>query len=140
MVQSPLPRQCRESGNVALCEKMQRYLVQYEHAVARPLTLIQTQSQRGQRYGDNINIVLSYMVEINCALRQMVSRRAFPLQLDVYFVAPGCHQNLNLHSLRGLDAEHRSDPESRRNGAIDGTSDIYRLLRAAANAMNSEHR
>ena len=48
--------------------------------------------------------------------------------------------SLNLNRLRNLDAEHRSDSESRRNGAIDGTSDVYKLLRAAAHDMNSCHR
>ena len=48
--------------------------------------------------------------------------------------------SLDLDRLSGLDAEHRSDTESRRNGAIDGTSDVYRLLRAAAMEMNAVHR
>lgn len=45
--------------------------------------------------------------------------------------------SLNLDRLSGLDSEHRSDSESRRHGAIDGTSDVYRLLRAAATSMNA---
>jgi len=139
--QSPLLRQCRESGQRELYEQLRRYLVNYEHAVARPLPLSAADALSvGRRYTDNINIVLSYMTEVNSALHRMVTRRAFPLQLDVFFVAPECHTNLNLHRLRGLDAEHRSDAESRRNGAVDGTSDVYRLLRAAAPEMNRGHR
>lgn len=91
---SPLMAQCRESGKVALYEKMQRYLVQYEHTVARPLPKTEEEPLSVVRFSDNINIVLSYMTEINSALHRMVKRRAFPLQIDVFFVAPGFHEKL----------------------------------------------
>ena len=93
-VWSPLMAQCRESGKVAVYEKMQRYLVQYEHTVARPLPKTEEEPLSVGRLSDNINIVLSYMTEINSALHRMVKRRAFPLQIDVLFVAPGFHQKL----------------------------------------------
>ena len=60
------------------------------------------------------------------------------MQCFSFFYSLNLHQ---LHCLEGVPAaEHRSDTESRRNGAIDGTSDVYRLLRAAANDMNRAHR
>ena len=43
------------------------------------------------RYNDDVNPVLWYITEINGALHRILLPKAFPLQIDVFFVAPRCH-------------------------------------------------
>ena len=138
-------------------EMMVNYLYEYERSIAKPLPRTKDQMMAFQ---DDMNVVTNYIYQINNGIHQVLAKKvAYPLQLDVFFVAPRCHKkyvllhliitqirgifilkiadshSLNLHALSFGDNAmmKKSDINSRRNGAVDAISDVYNLIvRSAA--------
>eukprot|EP01084_Bolivina_argentea_P273827 466563_1 len=115
------------------CSTMKHYMDAYEKLVHKPLPCMNTKLSI-DKYNDNINIISQYMIEINTSINRVLSiKTSYPIQLDVFFVAPHTHKQLNLHALGGLEGI-KSNTESRKNAA--GISDIYRVIRGAAIDIN----
>eukprot|EP01083_Nonionella_stella_P090595 253081_1 len=114
-------------------QSMTNYLIEYERSIAKPLPHNADTPLNIHQFSDSISIIVNYMVEINNAIHKSLCTTygSYPIQLDVFFVAPHTHQNLNLHALRGLDQCTHMDSNS-----IDGVSSVYRLLRKAAKDIN----
>eukprot|EP00484_Ammonia_sp_Unknown_P000223 CAMPEP_0197022160 /NCGR_PEP_ID=MMETSP1384-20130603/3060_1 /TAXON_ID=29189 /ORGANISM="Ammonia sp." /LENGTH=1041 /DNA_ID=CAMNT_0042450139 /DNA_START=64 /DNA_END=3189 /DNA_ORIENTATION=+ len=117
-------------------EMITNYLLEYEKAVSKPLAHYSARDVRP--YKDNIRVIMNYMNEINNGLKNLLSDNAsYPIQLDVFFVAPGQHTDKGLHQIS--DCSIKSDTATRRNGAVDAVADIYKLFRQTANRINKKH-
>lgn len=87
---SPTSKQINKARDV-----MVNYLLEYEKYVAKPLPsspLVLQKQSKIRPFKDDITIIMSYMNEINHGIQTVLSQNAaYPLQLDVFFIAPGYH-------------------------------------------------
>ena len=87
---SPTSKNINKSRDI-----MVNYLLEYEKYMAKPLPLSPLTLQKQSRirpFKDDITIIMSYMNEINNGIQNVLSHNAsYPIQLDVFFIAPGYH-------------------------------------------------
>merc|ERR1719463_637868 len=85
-----------------------------------------------------MSVILKYMDKINSGMRTVLRKNAhYPLQFDVFFVAPDTAQShdLDLHNLDGSDFDYFLNDELV-DGMHRGVNGVYRFLREAAPTIN----
>ena len=80
---------------------MVNYLIEYEKSMAKPLPstpLVLQKNDKIRPFKDDITIIIDYMNEINNGLKNAISNNAaYPIHLDVFFVAPNHHRKFSVN-------------------------------------------
>eukprot|EP01084_Bolivina_argentea_P044558 81981_1 len=95
------------------CTAMKHYIGIYEKLVHKPLSCINNKMSI-DKYNDNMNVITQYMIRIN------TKENTYPIQLDVFYVAPDTHKQLNLHALGGLEGVKCNNNSCENTAAIGG--------------------
>eukprot|EP01084_Bolivina_argentea_P236281 397326_1 len=123
-----------KNSNIAY-EMMREYLIEYDKHIAKPLPHSMDQQINISKYNDDIAIVMNYIMEINNGI--FTKNVKYPLQLDVFFIAPNSHKDLKLHSLNGLDYINGIISTANSRQKVDAIALLRNLLRRERNIHKS---
>eukprot|EP01084_Bolivina_argentea_P044557 81980_1 len=120
--------QCSNSVSRCIeCTAMKHYMDAYQTLVHKQLSCTNKKMSIG-KYNDNINVITQYMIRINTNINRVLFRKtSYPIQMDMFFVAPDAHKQLNLHALGRLKGV-KTNNDSRKNTAAINIGDVYRLI------------